>query len=174
MEHKLLGKIQNDGKMATWSQPDREAETVKIWNEMQQPIPQELLEKMSKAPISSAKSKVLFRWVMETMLTFENCDEQLNIIMLAHDPKTNESTQLLWSCESKDPCVRIDKLIALIDKECRGSRIENGNVVSSELLTIIANACAIYCATDQLYKESFKDAVKYWEERLAKQDEKKD
>ena len=140
MENKILGQIPNDGKTASWPIDGREAKTIQIWNEMQSPIPKDLIERIRTSDIAKSKSDPLFRWSMETALTMDYVDKDLNVVMLAGDPKTGESTCLLHSCETDESEKRIDTLIRLFDKECAGNRkLEDGQVVSNELLTVIAN-----------------------------------
>ena len=167
MENKILGNIPNDGKTASWPVEGREAKTIQIWNQMQSPIPADLLEKIRTANITKAKSEPLFQWSIETALTMDYVDKDLNIVMLAGDPKTGESTCLLHSCETEDSEKRIDKLIRLFDKECAGRRtLEDGQVVSNELLTILANVVAMYSAAKQEYEDSFMNCLNYWKERM--------
>lgn len=172
MEEIMLGKIPNDVKTCSWPQPGREAQTIKIWNRMQEPIPDDLLEKIRTAEITKCKSNALYEWALEIGLTLDFIDKDLNVIMIAHDPKTNESTQILHCCESEDPYTRVDKLIRTLDKECVGSREENGQKCASELFTIIANVVAAYCANDEQYEKSFKDVVEFWRNKLSTKVEK--
>jgi len=168
----LLGEVKNDGKTASWPVEGREARTIQIWNHMQEPIPDYLLEKIRTSDIAKAKSDPLYQWSMETALTMDFVDKDLNIVMLAGDPKTGESTCLLHSCETNESEKRVDKLIRLFDKECAGRRtLEDGQVVSNELLTIIANVVAIYSAAKQEYEDSFMNCLNYWKERLRKNPE---
>lgn len=169
MEEILLGKIPNDGKTASWPVEGREAKTIQIWNHMYEPIPDYLLEKIRTANITKCKSDSLYQWSLETSLTLDLVDKDLNIIMLAGDPKTGESTCLLHSCETEDQEKRIDKLIWLLNKECAGRRtLDNGEVVSNELLTILANVVAIYTAGKQEYEDSFMSCLNYWKDRIKK------
>ena len=55
MDNIILGKIPNDGKTASWPIEGREAKTIEIWNQMQSPIPQELLEKIRTSDIAKSK-----------------------------------------------------------------------------------------------------------------------
>ena len=172
MENKILGQIPNDGKTASWPIDGREAKTIQIWNEMQSPIPKDLLERIRTSDIAKSKSDPLFRWSMETTLTMDYVDKDLNIVMLAGDPKTGESTCLLHSCETDDSEKRIDKLIYLFDKECAGRRtLPDGQIVSNELLTIIANVVAMYAAVKQEYEDSFMNCLNYWKEKVRKNPE---
>ena len=172
MENKILGEIKNDGKTASWPVEGREAKTIQIWNHMQAPIDEELLEKIRTANITKCKSEPLYQWSLETALTLDLVDKDLNIVMLAGDPKTGESTCLLHSCETDDPEKRIDKLIRLFDKECTGHRtLEDGQVVSNELFTVIANIVAMYAATKQEYEDSFMNCLNYWKEKVRKNPE---
>ena len=172
MENKILGEIKNDGKTASWPIEGREAKTIQIWNEMQSPIPKDLLERIRTSDIAKSKSDPLFRWSMETALTMDYVDKDLNIVMLAGDPETGESTCLLYSCETDESEKRIDKLIRLFDKECAGNRkLEDGQVVSNELLTVIANVVAMYAAVKQEYEDSFINCLNYWKEKVRKNPE---
>jgi len=172
MENKILGEIKNDGKTASWPVEGREAKTIQIWNHMQAPIDEELLEKIRTANITKCKSEPLYQWSLETALTLDLVDKDLNIVMLAGDPKTGESTCLLHSCETEDSEKRIDKLIRLFDKECAGNRkLEDGQVVSNELLTVIANVVAMYAAVKQEYEDSFMNCLNYWKEKVRKNPE---
>ena len=172
MEGELLGKITNDGKTASWPIEGREAKTIQIWNHMQAPIDEELLEKIRTAEITKCKSEPLYQWSLETALTLDLVDKDLNIVMLAGDPKTGESTCLLHSCETDDPEKRVDKLIRLFDKECTGNRkLPDGQVVSNELFTIIANIVAMYAASKQEYEDSFMNCLNYWKDRVRKNPE---
>ena len=167
MDNMILGKIPNDGKTASWPIEGREAKTIEIWNQMQSPIPPELLEKIRTSDIAKSKSEALFQWSMETALTMDYVDKDLNIVMLAGDPKTGESTCLLYSCETDDSEERIDKLIRLFDKECAGRRtLPDGQVVSNELLTILANVVAMYSAAKQEYEDSFMNCLNYWKTKM--------
>ena len=172
MENKILGQIPNDGKTASWPIDGREAKTIQIWNEMQSPIPKDLLERIRTSDITKSKSDPLFRWSMETTLTMDYVDKDLNIVMLAGDPKTGESTCLLHSCETDNSEKRIDKLIRLFDKECAGHRtLSDGELTSNELLTIIANVVAMYAAVKQEYEDSFMNCLNYWKEKVRKNPE---
>ena len=172
MEGELLGKISNDGKTAAWPVEGREAKTIQIWNHMQAPIDEELLEKIRTANITKCKSEPLYQWSLETALTMDYVDKDLNIVMLAGDPKTGESTCLLHSCETDDPEKRVDKLIRLFDKECAGNRkLPDGQVVSNELLTTIANVVAMYASVKQEYEDSFMSCLNYWKDRVRKNPE---
>ena len=172
MENKILGEIKNDGKTASWAVEGREAKTIQIWNHMQAPIDEELLEKIRTANITKCKSEPLYQWSLETALTLDLVDKDLNIVMLAGDPKTGESTCLLYSCETDESEKRIDKLIRLFDKECAGNRkLEDGQVVSNELLTVIANVVAMYAAVKQEYEDSFMNCLNYWKEKVRKNPE---
>ena len=168
----LLGQIPNDGKTASWPVEGREAKTIQIWNHMQAPIDEDLLEKIRTANITKCKSEPLYQWSLETALTLDLVDKDLNIVMLAGDPKTGESTCLLHSCETDDPEKRVDKFIRLFDKECAGTRkLSDGQVVSNELLTTIANVVAMYAAVKQEYEESFMSCLNYWKDRVRKNPE---
>ena len=172
MENKILGEIKNDGKTASWPVEGREAKTIQIWNHMQAPIDEELLEKIRTAEITKCKSEPLYQWSLETALTLDLVDKDLNIVMLAGDPKTGESTCLLHSCETDESEKRIDTLIRLFDKECAGNRkLEDGQVVSNELLTVIANVVAMYAAVKQEYEDSFMNCLNYWKEKVRKNPE---
>ena len=163
----LLGQIPNDGKTASWPVDGREAKTIQIWNHMQAPIDKELLEKIRNSEIAKCKSEPLYQWSLETALTLDLVDKDLNIVMLVGDPKTGESTCLLHSCETDDPEKRVDKLIRLFDKECAGRRtLNDGQVVSNELLTVIANIVAMYAATKQEYEDSFMNCLNYWKSKI--------
>ncbi len=169
MEGELLGKISNDGKTAAWAVEGREAKTIQIWNKLQEPIPEYLLERIRTAEIAKCKSEPLYQWSLETSLSMDYVDKDLNIVMLAGDPKTGESTCLLHSCETDESEKRIDKLIRLFDKECAGNRkLEDGQVVSNELLTVIANVVAMYAAVKQEYEDSFMSCLNYWKDRVRK------
>lgn len=163
----LLGQIPNDGKTASWPIEGREAKTIQIWNHMQAPIDKELLEKIRTANITKCKSDPLYQWSLETALTLDLVDKDLNIVMLAGDPKTGESTCLLHSCETDDPEKRVDKLIRLFDKECVGTRkLSDGQSVSNELLTIIANVVAMYASVKQEYENSLMSCLNYWKDKV--------
>ena len=162
----LLGNLPNDGKTASWPIDGREAKTIQIWNHMQAPIDKELLEKICTAEITKSKSEPLYQWSLETALTLDLVDKDLNIVMLAEDPNTNESTCLLHSCETEDSEKRIDKLIHLFDKECIGKRkLENGSTCANELFTIIANVVGMYAAVNTEYEKSVMDVIDYWKKR---------
>ena len=83
----LLGQIPNDGKTASWPVEGREAKTIQIWNHMQAPIDEELLEKIRTANITKCKSEPLYQWSLETALTLDLVDKDLNfrIVILAQN-----------------------------------------------------------------------------------------
>lgn len=166
MNNVILGQIPNDGKTASWPIEGREAKTIQIWNHMQQPIDPELLEKIRTADIAKTKSDPLYQWSLEVALTLDFVDKDLNVVMLAEDPKTGESTSLIHSCETEDSEKRIDKLIHLFDKECIGKRkLEDGTVYANELFTAIANVVSKYAASSSEYEKSLMDVIDYWKQR---------
>lgn len=166
MNNVLLGDVKNDGKTASWTVEGREAKTVQIWNHMQEPIDKELLEKIRTSDIAKVKSEPLYQWSLETALTLDFVDKDINVIMLAEDPKTGESTSLIHSCETDDSEKRIDKLIHLIDKECIGKRkLPDGSNCANELFTAIANVIGMYAACSSEYEEGIINVINYWKER---------
>ena len=62
MDNVLLGKLPNDNKTASWPVEGREAKTIQIWNHMQAPIDEELLEKIRTSDIAKSKSEPLYQW----------------------------------------------------------------------------------------------------------------
>ena len=158
-ENILLGKIENDNKTCSWPTPEREAQTIEIINNIQQPIPQELLDNIKNSDLVKIKSKSLYQWGLETALTLENIDKDINLFMVAEDPKTGETTHICHSCESENLEQRIDKLIRMIDKAC--STNNNGDN-ANEVFTILANVCAAYCAQSEDTFKSFMHVVKYY------------
>ena len=158
-ENILLGKIENDNKTCSWPTPEREAQTIEIINNIQQPIPQELLDNIKNSDLVKIKSKSLYQWGLETALTLENIDKDINLFMVAEDPKTGETTHICHSCESENLEQRIDKLIRMIDKTCS---INNNGDNANEVFTILANVCAAYCAQSEDTFKSFMHVVKYY------------
>lgn len=155
-----------------WSIEGREEYTKQIWKEMNEPIPEYLLEEIRDSDISKCKSKSLFRWGMETSLTLDYVDKDLNIILLSGDPKTNESISLIHSCETEDSEKRIDKLIWLLDKECSSSRtLPDGTKTANELFTAIANVVAMYVSANDDYRKGFEDCVEYWSKKIKEKPE---
>lgn len=161
-ENILLGKIENDDKICSWPTPEREAQTIEIINNMQQPIPQELLDNIKNSDLVKIKSKSLYQWGLETALTLENIDKDINLFMIAEDPKTGETTHICHSCDSENLEQRIDKLIRMFDKVCDGTRNDNDKPIANEIFTIIANVCAAYCAKSEDTFKSFMHVVKYY------------
>ena len=64
MDNVLLGKLPNDNKTASWPVEGREAKTIQIWNQMQSPIPQDLLERIRTAEIAKCKSEPLYQYMV--------------------------------------------------------------------------------------------------------------
>ena len=161
-ENILLGKIENDNKTCSWPTPEREAKTIEIINNMQQQIPQELLNNIKNSDLIKIKSTPLYQWGLETALTLENVGKDINLFMIAEDPKTGETTHICHSCDSDNLEQRIDKLIRMIDKVCDGIRNDNNEPVANEIFTIIGNVCAAYCAKSEDTFKSFMHVVKYY------------
>jgi len=161
-ENILLGKIENDNKTCSWPTPEREAKTIEIINNMQQQIPQELLDNIKNSDLMKIKSKSLYQWGLETALTLENIDKEINLFMIAQDPKTGEITHICHSCDTDDLEKRIDKLVRMINNACYGVREHNNEPVANEIFTIIANVCAAYCAQSEDTFKSFMHVVKYF------------
>ena len=152
-----------------WAIEGREEDAKQIWKEMNEPIPEYLLEKIRNSDISKSKSKSLFRWGMETSLTLDYVDKDLDVIMISGDPNTNESISLLHSCKTEDPEKRIDRMIWLLDKECSGNRtLPDGTKTGNELFTAIANVVAMYVGASPKYREGFEKCVEYWQDRIKK------
>jgi len=164
MENELLGKIENDGKTCSWPDGSREAQVVQIIDQMSQPISDELMKSIMEAPMAKCKSNSLFTFALEMGLTLDCIPDDLNILIIAQDDNTKESTKILQSPKKYDDAHRINNLIRMLSSECIGVREEDGQSVANELFTIVANVCAQYCAADPAYKEAFLNVIKYWEE----------
>jgi len=164
MEEVQLGKVENDGKTCSWPEGSREAQVVQIINQMSQPISEELMKAIMEAPMSKCKSDSLFAFALELGLTLDCIPDDLNILVIAQDDNTKESTKILQVPKKYNEGQRIDNLIQMLSSECVGTREEDGKTVANELFTIIANVCAQYCASDPAYKEAFLNVIKFWED----------
>ena len=164
MDNVLLGKIDNDGKTCSWPEGSREAQVVQIINQMSQPISDELMKAIMEAPMSKCKSDSLFKFALEMGLTLDCIPDDLNILVIAQDDNTKESTKILQVPKKYNEGQRINNLIQMLSSECVGTREEDGKTVANELFTVIANVCALYCANDPAYKEAFLNVIKFWED----------
>lgn len=164
VDNVLLGKIDNDGKTCSWPDGSREAQVVQIINQMSQPISDEFMKSIMEAPMAKCKSDSLFTFALEMGLTLDCIPDDLNILIIAQDDNTKESTKILQSPKKYDDAHRINNLIRMLSSECIGVREEDGQSVANELFTIVANVCAQYCAADPAYKEAFLNVIKYWED----------
>lgn len=141
----------------------------RIWKSLgeDEPVPQYLYERINQSKIADCKSDALFKWAVETGLALDYVDNDLNIILLSCDPKTNESISLIHSCETEDSEKRIDKFIHLLDKECSGNSVlPNGQKTANELFTAMANIVAMYVGANESYRKSFENCVEYWQNRM--------
>ena len=163
MDNVLLGNVENNGKTCNWPTEGRAAQAVEIIKEMSKPIPQELLDDILNAPMAKCKSDSLFKLTLEFGLTLDCLPDNLNILMIAQDIDTKESTKLLVAPKKFTETEKLTEFIKMISGECLGTRQENGKPVANELLTIFANVIAQYCAVDPSYKESFLNAIDYWD-----------
>ena len=162
MDNIILGKIDNDGKTCSWPLPGREAETIHILENLQKSIPKELLDNIKNSSIVNIKSKSLYQWALETSLSLECVDKDINVLMIAEDIKTGEVTHICHTGESDDQQIRIDRLIKMLDKVSRGNITENNEPIANEIFTIIANVCAAYCAQSVENLGSFMKVVEYY------------
>ena len=132
-----------------------------------EPVPQYLYERINQSKVANCKSDALFKWAVHTGLALDYVDNDLNIVLLSGDPKTNESVSLIHSCETEDSEKLIDKIIWLLDKECSGSRtLPDGSKSANELFTAMANIVAMYVCASPLYKKGFENCVNYWTSRI--------
>lgn len=155
--------MENDNKTCNLPNDSREAQVVQIINEMNKPISDELIKTIMDAPMTKCKSDSLFKFALELGLTLDCIPDDLNLIIIAQDDNTGESTKILSSPKKYNDKQKIDNLIHLLSDECVGVRKEDGKTVANELFTIIANVCAQYCASDSTYKDAFLNVIKYWE-----------
>ena len=164
----LLGKVENDVKTCSWPTKDRKVQTLEIIEEMSKPIPDEVLDKILEAPLAKCKSDSLYKFGLEIGLTMDCIPNDLNVLVIAQDINTKESTKLLVTPTAKNVGESIDEMIKTVAAECYGTREENEEIVANELFTIFANVVAQYCAGDKKYEDSFINVVNYWKDILKK------
>ena len=169
-ENIIIGNF-ND-KTCSWPTPEREAQTIKIINDMNNPIPKELLEKVQSSEMVNIKSDSLYQWALETALSLECVDKDINLLMIAEDVNTGEVTHVCHAAGTNDVQKRIDTLIRMVDKASQGRRNENNEPVANEIFTIIANICGVYCAQSPETLQSFMKVIEYYTKLLNKDNTK--
>lgn len=167
-----MGNIENDGKTCSWPKGDRRAQTIEIIKEMSRPISDDVLDKILEAPLAKSKSDSLYKFGLEVGLTLDCIPEDLNVLVIAQDINTGESTKLLVAPKATNTGEVINEMIRTVSNECYGTREENGETVANELFTIFANVIAQYCAGDKKYEDSFINVINYWKNILNAEKEK--
>lgn len=165
MEEVILGKVEENEKIASWPK-DREAQVNEIIENMSKPIDKDTMDSILNSPMAKCKSDSLFKMTLELGLTLNCIPDDINILFIAQDVNTKEGTHLLLAPQAKNDNNKMSELISMVNTECIGSRTEDGKTVANEIFTIIANVCAQYCASDLQYKEAFLQVVDYWSKIL--------
>lgn len=116
---------------------------------------------------SKAESDSLKTFMTEMYLTLNSdvIKDKIDFIILACDKNTKEIIDFVNPSTKVPQNERMKRLIDLMDTACAGVA-SDGN--ANDLMTIIGNVMARYCASDSGYEQSFNELINFWKEQLKK------
>lgn len=116
---------------------------------------------------SKAESDSLKTFMTEMYLTLNSdvIKDKIDFIILACDKNTKEIIDFVNPSTKVPQNERMKRLIDLMDTACAGVA-SDGN--ANDLMTIIGNVMARYCASDSGCEQSFNELINFWKEQLKK------
>lgn len=116
---------------------------------------------------SKTESDSLKTFMTEMFLTLNSgvIKNNVDFLIIACDKNTKEIIDFVNPSPKVPQNERMKRLIDLLDNACTGVGV-NGN--ANDLMTIIGNVMARYCASDSGCEQSFNELIKFWKEQLNK------
>lgn len=116
---------------------------------------------------SKTESDSLKTFMTEMYLTLNSdvIKDKIDFIILACDKNTKEIIDFVNPSTNVPQNERMKRLIDLMDTACVGVA-SDGN--ANDLMTIIGNVMARYCASDSGCEQSFNELINFWKEQLKK------
>lgn len=110
---------------------------------------------------SNVESESLKSFMTEMFLTLNSdiIKNNIDFIIIACDKNSKEIIDFVNPSTKVPQNERMKRLIDLVDTACIGVGID-GN--ANDLMTIIGNVMARYCASDTSYEKSFNELVNFW------------
>lgn len=124
-----------------------------------------LCKKMIDDSRTESKSLQAFMTEMYLTLNSDVIKNKIDFLILACDRDTKEIIDFANPSENVAHDERIKRLINLVDEACSGANVD-GN--ANNLMTIIGNVMARYCASDAGCEQSFNELVQFWKTQLHK------
>lgn len=159
-----------EGKTCLWPiYVDKEThEIIDTVTNMMRPIDPKMVS-LCKQMIDESKteSDSLKTFMTEMYLTLNSdiLKDKIDFIILACDKNTKEVIDFTNPSTKVPQNERMKRLIDLIDIACTGIS-SGGN--ANDLMTIIGNVMARYCASDSGCELSFNELINFWKEQLKK------
>lgn len=110
---------------------------------------------------SNVESESLKLFMTEMFLTLNSdiIKNNIDFIIIACDKNSKEIIDFVNPSTKVPQNERMKRLIDLVDTACIGVGTD-GN--ANDLMTIIGNVMARYCASDTSYEKSFNELVNFW------------
>ena len=162
--------MENNGRTCLWPiYVDKEThEIIDTVTGLMRPIEPHLVE-LCKTMIKDSKvdSESLKTFMTEMYLTLNSgtIKDNIDFLIIACDNNTKEIIDFVNPSPKVPQNERMKRLIDLLDNACTGVGTD-GN--ANELMTIIGNVMARYCASDSGCEQSFNELIKFWKEQLKK------
>ena len=162
--------MENNGRTCLWPiYVDKEThEIIDTVTNLMKPVDPKMVS-LCKQMIdeSKAESDSLKTFMTEMYLTLNSdvIKDKIDFIILACDKNTKEIIDFVNPSTKVPQNERMKRLIDLMDTACVGVA-SNGN--ANDLMTIIGNVMARYCASDSDCEQSFNKLINFWKEQLKK------
>ena len=116
---------------------------------------------------TNVKSEPLKSFMTEMFLTLNSdiIKNNIDFIIIARDKNSKEIIDYANPFKNVSQNERMKRLIDLVDTACIGVG-KDGN--ANDLMTIIGNVMARYCASDSGCEQSFNELINFWKEQLKK------
>ena len=110
---------------------------------------------------SNVESESLKSFMTEMFLTLNSdiIKNNIDFIIIACDKNSKEIIDYVNPSKNVSQNERMKRLIELVDTACIGVGTD-GN--ANDLMAIIGNVMARYCASDTSYEKSFNELVNFW------------
>ena len=162
--------MENNGRTCLWPiYVDKEThKIIDTVTNLMKPVDHKMVS-LCKQMIDESKteSDSLKTFITEMYLTLNSdvIKDKIDFIILACDKNTNETIDFVNPSTKVPQNERMKRLIDLMDTACVGVA-SDGN--ANDLMTIIGNVMARYCASDSGCEQSFNKLINFWKEQLKK------
>ena len=156
--------MNNEGRTALWPiYVDKDTgKIIDTVTNMSRPI-DPLLVEYARKMTEGIDSEHLKKFVTEMMLTLrcEPIKNHVDCILIGYDRENGESVNMINPTSIIEPNdnLRMERLIETMESACVGKGADDN---ANDVMTIISNVVARYCALDQSNLESFMNVVDFW------------